>query len=62
MQATHTEMQLKMGGEVTSPKGNSNALRPTQLVANPKRHELDKLSNPTDYFNIYKQKVQEIAE
>ena len=38
------------------------ALSPHQMIVDPKKHELDKLSNPTDYFNIYKQKVQEIAE
>ena len=38
------------------------AVRPTELIVDPNKQELDMLNNPTDYFNIFKNKVAELAK
>jgi hypothetical protein len=38
------------------------AVRPTQLIVDPNQQELDMLNNPTDYFNIFKNKVAELSK
>jgi len=63
--------ELKSPANVKNSNSNSGgskvikfkkAVRPNELIINPKPHEIDMVSNPTDYFNIYKNKVGKLCQ
>ena len=54
----HIDMK-KLNGPLQS---NRQVLTAHDMVADPKPEELENLANPIDYFNIYKNKMKELAK
>ena len=56
------EIQIDMKQLNGSLKPNRQVLAATDMIADPKPEELENLGNPIDYFNIYKNKMKDLAK